>query len=59
LVVEGVSGQDCVGLAGGDQGVEEVVADGSGGFFDGFAGLSYALRDAGAVEVEGDVEAGA
>ena len=39
--------------------MEEVVADGSGGFFDGFAGLSYALRDAGAVEVEGDVEAGA
>jgi hypothetical protein len=64
LIVEGVGGDDGVGLAGGDEGVEEVVADGAGGFLDGFwisscAGLGDAVGDAGAVEVEGDVEAGA
>ena len=60
LVVEGVGGEDGVGVAGGDEGVEEVVADGAGGFFDGFAGV-WATRcgDVGVVDVEGDVEAGA
>ena len=38
LVVEGVGGEDGVGVAGGEEGGEEVVADGAGGFFDGFAG---------------------
>ena len=64
LVVEGVGGEDGVGLAGGDEGVEEVVADGSGGFFDGLGisrgtGLGDSGGDVGLVEVEGDVEAGA
>ena len=46
-------------MAGGDEGVEEVVADGSGGFFDGFSGLGGSVGDAGSVEMERDVEAGA
>ena len=35
LVVEGVGGEDAVGVAGGEEGSEEFVADGSGGLFDG------------------------
>ena len=58
LVVEGVGGKDGVGLAGGDEGVEEVVADGSGGLLDGLAGLGYSVGDAGVVDVEGDIKAG-
>ena len=37
LVVEGVGGEDGVGVAGGDEGGEEIVADGAGSFFDGLA----------------------
>ena len=51
--------EDGVRVAGGNEGVEEVVADGAGGFFDGFAGLGDAVGDAGLMEVEGDVVAGA
>ena len=36
LVVEGVGGEDAVGVAGGEEGGEEVVAGVAGGFFDGF-----------------------
>ena len=51
-------------MAGGEEGGEEVVAEIAGGFFDGLwissgAGFGDALRDAGLVEVEGDVEVGA
>ena len=64
LVVESVGGEDGIGLAGEDEGVEEIVADGAGGFFDGLGisggtGFGDTGRDAGAVEVEGDVESGA
>ena len=54
-----MGGEDGVGLTGGDEGAEEVVTDGSGGFLDGLAILGGSGGDAGAVEVEGDVEAGA
>ena len=64
LVVEGVGGEDAVGVAKGDEGGEVLVADGAGGLFDslglaGGAGFGDAVGDAGVVEVEGDVEAGA
>jgi hypothetical protein len=59
LVVEGVGGEDSVGLAGDDEGVEEVVADGSGGFFDGLAVLRGSGGDVDAMKVEGNVKAGA
>ena len=52
LVVKGVCCKDAVGVAGGQEGREEVVADGAGGFLYGFAGLRYAVRDVGLVEVE-------
>ncbi len=56
LVVEGVGGEDGVGVAGGEEGAEEVVADVAGGFFDGLAVLGGAGGDVGVVEVEGNVE---
>ena len=56
LVVEGVGGEDGVGVAGGEEGGEVVVADGAGGLFDGLACFGDAGGDAGLVEVEGDVE---
>ena len=59
LVVEGVGGEDGVGLAGGDEGVEEVVAEGAGGLFDGLAGLGDTIGDVDLMKVEGNVEAGA
>ena len=59
LVIESVGGEDGVGLAGEDEGGEEVVADGAGGFFDGFSGLGDAVGDAGLMDVEGNVVAGA
>ena len=64
LVVEGMGGENGVGLAGGDERGKEVVADVACGFFDGFgaaclAGLSDAVGNAGLVDVERDVEAGA
>jgi hypothetical protein len=46
-------------VAGEDEGGEEVIADGAGGFFYGFAGAGDAVGDAGLMEVEGDVVAGA
>ena len=58
LVVEGVGGEDGVSVAGGEEGVEEVVADGSGGFFDGLAVLGGSGGDVDAMKVEGDIEAG-
>ena len=56
LVVEGVGGEDAVGVAGGEEGVEKVVAGVAGGFFDGFFCFGYSCRDVGLMEVEGDVE---
>jgi hypothetical protein len=56
LVVEGVGGEDAVGVAGGDESVEEVVADGAGCLFDGLVCLGYAVGDICAVEVKRDVE---
>jgi len=50
-----VGGEDGVGVAGGEEGGEVVVADGAGGFFDGLAGFGYAVGDAGLMEMEGDV----
>jgi hypothetical protein len=55
LVVEGVGGEDGVGVAGGDEGAEEIVADFAGGLFDGLAGGGDAGGDVSLVEVEGDV----
>ena len=64
LVVEGVGGEDGVGVAGGEECGEEFVASVAGGFFDGFgisigAGFGEACGDVGLVEVEGNVEADA
>jgi hypothetical protein len=61
LVVEGVGGEDGVGVAGGEEGGEDVVADVAGGFLDSFGisvgtGLRDASGDVGVVKVEGDVE---
>ncbi len=46
-------------MAGGEERGEEVVADGSGGFFDGLVGFGDAIWNVGVVKVEGDVEADA
>ncbi len=64
LVVEGVGGEDAVGVAGGEEGGEEIVAGVAGGFFDGFgvatgSGFGDAAGNVGVVEVERDVEADA
>ncbi len=56
LVVEGVGGEDGVGVAGVEEGREEFVACVAGGFFDGLACVGDAGGDVGVVEVEGDVE---
>ena len=56
LVVGGVRGEDCVCVAGPEEVVEGAVAEGAGGFFQGFAGGDDVGGDVGAVEVEGDVE---
>ena len=56
LVVEGVGGEDGVGVAGGDEGAEEVVAGLAGGLFEGLAVFGGAGGDVGSVDVEGDVE---
>jgi len=61
LVVEGVGGEDGVGVAGVEEGGEEVVAGVAGGLFDGLgvtfgAGFGDALGDVGLMEMEGDVE---
>jgi len=55
LVFGGVGGEDSVGVAGGEEGGEVLVADGAGGLFDGLACFGYAVGDAGLMEVEGDV----
>jgi hypothetical protein len=62
LVVESVSGEDAIGLAVGEEGREEVVAEIAGGLFDGLgvsgcAGFGAAGGDAGLMDVKGDVEA--
>ena len=64
LVVEGVGGEDAVGVAGGEEGVEEFVTGVAGGLFDGLgvaigSGLRDAVGNVGVVEMEGDVEADA
>ena len=59
LVVEGVGGEDGVGVAGGEEGGEEFVAGVAGGFFDGLFCGGDAGGDVGVVKVEGDVEADA
>lgn len=61
LVVEGVGGEDSVGVAGGEEGVEEFVADVAGGLFYGLwissgACCSYAGGNVGLMEMERDVE---
>lgn len=56
LVVEGVGGEDGVGVAGGDEGTEEGVADLASSLFEGFSILGGAGWDVGAVNVERDVE---
>ena len=57
LVVQRVGCEDAVCVAGVDEGCEEVVADSARGLFYGFAGLDDTFRDAGAMEVEWEVEA--
>jgi ribosomal protein S18 acetylase RimI-like enzyme len=59
LVVAGVGGEDGVGGAGGEELVEDLVAEGAGGLFEGLAGGGGVGGDVDAVEVEGDVEAAA
>ena len=56
LVVQGVGGEDGVGVAGVEEGGEEFVAGVAGGLFDPFACGGNALGDVCLVEVEGDVE---
>jgi hypothetical protein len=56
LVVEGVGGEDGVGVAGGEELGEEFVACVAGGFFDGFVCVGDAGGDVGVVEVKGDAE---
>jgi hypothetical protein len=59
LIVEGMGGEDGVGVAGGDEVVEEVVTNGAGGLFDSLAGSGGAGGDVGLVDVERDFEASA
>lgn len=59
LVVQGVGGEDGVGLAGAEEGGEEGVAEGAGGFFEGFAGGAGVGGDVDVVGMEGDGEGGA
>jgi len=59
LVVEGVGGEDGVGVAGVEEGGEEFVAGVAGGFFDPFVCGGDAFGDVGLVKVEGDVESDA
>jgi hypothetical protein len=54
-----VGGEDGVGIAGSDERAEEVVADVAGGLFDGLASLGDELGNAGVVDMQGDIEAGA
>ena len=59
LVVEGVGGEDGVGVAGAEEGGEEIVAQGAGGLFDGLSGFGRAGGDVCVVKVERDFEADA
>jgi hypothetical protein len=61
LVVEGVGGEDGVGVAGGEEGGEEFVAEVAGGFFDGLgisrgARFGYAGGNVGLMKMERNVE---
>jgi hypothetical protein len=61
LIVEGVGGEDAVGVAGGQEVVEEVIAGVAGGLLDGlgvavFASFGNTRGYVSLVEVEGDVE---
>jgi hypothetical protein len=61
LVVEGVGGENAVGVAGGEEGGEEIVAEVAGGFLDSFGisvgpGLRDAAGDVCVMEVEENVE---
>jgi hypothetical protein len=55
LVVEGVGGENGVGVAGCEEGGEELIADCAGGLFDGLVGFRDTLGHACVVEMEGDV----
>jgi hypothetical protein len=64
LVVEGMGGENAVGVAGGEEGGEEVIAGVASGLFDGLgvaigSGFGNAVGDVGLVQVERDVEADA
>ncbi len=59
LVVEGVGGEDGVGLAGAKEFAEGDVAEVAGGFFRGLSGSGDAGGRVGVVDAEGDVEAAA
>jgi hypothetical protein len=56
LVVEGVGGEDGVGVAGRDEGTEEGVANLASGLFQGFAVFSGAGWNVGPVNVKSDAE---
>jgi hypothetical protein len=56
LVVEGVGGEDGVGVAGVEESGEEFVAGVAGGFFDGFVFGNCALLHVGLMEVERDIQ---
>ena len=59
LVVEGVGGEDVGGVALGEEGLEGLVAEGAGGFFEAFLVEGGLLASVDAADVEGDGEAGA
>ena len=59
LVVHGVRGEDGIGLAGAEEGVEDLVTERAGGCFDGLAGGAGMSGDVHLVNVEGDAETGA
>jgi hypothetical protein len=59
LVVESVGGGDAIGVAGGKEGSEEVVAGIAGGLLYAFGCGCDAFRDVGVVEVDGNVESDA
>ena len=59
LVVHGVGCEDGVGLAGAEEVMKDLIANRTGGLFEGFSGGGGAGGDVGGVEVEGDVQGAA
>ena len=59
LVVEGVGGENGIGLAALQEGGEEGVAEGAGGFFEGFTGGAGVGGDVDVAGMKGDSEGGA